>query len=777
MMKFGIGQAVRRVEDRRFLVGQGQFVDDVVLPGMCYGVAVLAAHAHAKIKRVDVSSASLAAGVVCVLTGADVLKDGLGGIGPLFMPEDMGFPKSFRTSRPILVNDKVRSSGDRVAFVVGETLAQARDAAEMVEFEYEPLPAVVDLNEAVASGAPSVWDECPNNRVFTLEFGNKQLTDAAFESAAHVVRLRLANNRLSGNPIEPRSVIGQFQAAEDTFTLYSSNQNPHGLRSILATDILHIEESKLHVISPDVGGGFGVKTPCYPEDALVLWAAKRCGRPVKWIGTRSEALLGDNHARDQTVDGELALDQNGKILGVRAKALHAFGAYTVGSAVAPMVFSMRFIPNAYDFKCVHLVTSAVFTNTAPLTSYRGAGRPEAAYLIERLLAEGARKLGIEQDEIRRRNFIRPDNLPYMSATGFRYDSGEFERTMEMCLEIADWRGFSNRRSEAARRSKLRGRGMAYFIEQGGVFNDRMELHFNPSGGATILAGTHSHGQGHATTYAQLVCEWLGIPIESINVVQGDTKQVPFGRGTYAARSSMVGGCALKAAIDDLIGKASKMAAFLMECSSDDIVFQDGYFNIKGTDRSTTFIEVAKAFYRRAGIPRDLGVGLSGSGSYDTEPPNFPNGCHACEVEIDPETGEVELISYAAVDDAGRIINPLICEGQIHGGIAQGVGQALMEQVVYDSDSGQLLSGSFMDYAMPRASDFPNFKSAFNEVPCATNPLGVKGIAEAGTIGAPPALVNAIMDALAPLAISTLDMPFTPASVWGALQQKSAHKGD
>ena len=722
-MKFGVGQAVRRVEDRRFLVGEGRFVEDIVIPGMCHGVVVLSPHAHARIVRVDTSVASQAPGVVCVLTGADVAKDGLGGIGPLFMPEDMGFPKAFRTSRPILVDDKVKCSGDRVAFVVAETLAQARDGAEMIDIEYDALPAVVSIDAAVVPGAPVVWDEIPGNVVFKLEFGSKQAADAAFQQAEHVVRLRLANNRLSANPIEPRTVIGQYHPAENSYTLHSTNQNPHGLRSILAEGVLRIEESKLHVISPDVGGGFGVKTPCYPEDALVLWAAKRCRRTVKWVATRSEALLSDNHARDQSVEGELAFNGDSKILGVRANALHALGAYTIGSAVAPMVFSMRFAPSVYDIKAAYLATSAVFTNTSPLTSYRGAGRPEAAYLIERLIEKAARTIGMDPVEMRRRNFIRPDSLPYTSATGFRYDSGHFQETMELCLQRADWAHFEGRRREAARQGKLRGRGMAYFIEQGGVFNDRMELHFNPSGGATILAGTHSHGQGHATTYAQLVSEWLGIPIESIAMVQGDTKQVPFGRGTYAARSSMVGGCALKAATNEVIGKAKKMAAFLMECAADDVMFEQGQFKIGGTDRTMPFVEVAKAFYRRGGVPRDLGVSLAGAGSYDTEPPNFPNGCHACEVEIDPETGSLELLSYTAVDDCGRVINPMICEGQVHGGIAQGVGQALMEHVIYASDSGQLLSGSFMDYAMPRASHFPDLSTAFNEVPCATNPLG------------------------------------------------------
>ena len=775
-MKFGIGQAVRRVEDQRFLIGEGSFVDDFALTGMCHAVAVMSPHAHALIRKIDVSTATRAPGVVCVLTGADVTADGLGGIGPLFMPEDIGFPKGFRTSRPILVSDKVRCSGDRVAFIVAETLAQARDAAELIEIEYEAIPAVVELQDAVAAGAPTLWDECPGNIAFKLEFGGKPATDAAFAKAAYTVSLQLENNRLSGNPIEPRSVVGQFHPASDSFTLHSANQNPHGLRSILAGDVFHIPESKIRVISPDVGGGFGVKTPCYPEDALVLWAAKRCRRPVKWIASRSDALLGDNHGRNQIVDGEIALDEHGRILAVRANALHAFGAYMVGSAVAPMVFSMRFIPSVYDFKAAHLVTNAVFTNTAPLTSYRGAGRPEAAYLIERLLDKAARKIGIDPVEIRRRNFICPDALPYTTATGFRYDSGEFEQTMDLCLQRSDWDHFEVRRNDSKNRGKVRGRGLAYFIEQGGVFNDRMELHFDPTGGATIVAGTHSHGQGHATTYAQLVSEWLGIPFDSINLIQGDTKQVPFGRGTYAARSSMVGGCALMLAVEEVVERARKMAGFLMECEPGDVTFKDGAFKIAGTDRSMPFVEVAKAFYRRAGIPKELGVGLAGSGTFGTEPPNFPNGCHACEVEIDLETGAVQLVRYTSVDDAGRVINPMICAGQIHGGIAQGVGQALLEHVIYSADSGQLLSGSFMDYAMPKAANFPNFESAFNEVPCKTNPLGIKGVGEAGTIGAPPAVINAILDALAPYGVESIDMPATPSRIWGCLQ-KASHKRD
>jgi len=769
--KFGIGQPVRRVEDQRFLVGAGRYVDDIVLPRQCYGVLVLSPHAHARIKRIDTAQARAAEGVIAVLTGVDAEADGLGKIPPV-MPEDMGGPKGYRTMWPLLVSDKVRAVGERVAFVIAETGVQARDAAELVEVEYDMLPAVTAVEEAVKEGAPSVWDECPGNVSFTLMFGSKDATDAAFAKAAHVVALKLVNNRVSPAAMEPRAALGEYRAADEAYTLYTTSQNPHGNRSLLAGAVFRIPETKLRVVSPDVGGGFGMKFGAYPEDALVLWASRRCGRPVKWVETRAEAFLSDSHGRDQVVEGGLALDGEGKILALRVRGMHAMGSHVVGAAVVCPVFSTRLATGVYDIPALHATSQAVFTNTTPLAPYRGAGRPEATYLIERLIDRAAAELRLDPAEIRRRNYIAPQNMPYKTPTGITYDSGDFARVMDECLKLADWNGFPARAAASKKAGKLRGRGLAYFIEEAAVFNERMDLRFDPSGMVTILAGTHSHGQGHATTYAQMVSEWLGVPFSSIRFVQGDTDQVPIGRGTYGSRSSMVGSNALKKAADGIIEKAKAMAAHLMEAAPADVEFTDGQFRIVGTDRTMSLVDTAKAFYRPMFLPPQFGVGLEASGSFASEPPNYPNGCHTCEVEIDPESGTVEIVRYTAVDDVGLVLNHLLAEGQIHGGVAQGVGQALMEQVAYDS-SGQLVSGSFQDYAMPRADTVPEITSALVEVPAATNPLGVKGCGEAGATGAPPAVIHAILDALRPLGVDHIDMPATAARVWQAIAHARA----
>jgi carbon-monoxide dehydrogenase large subunit len=770
MAGFGIGQPVRRVEDERFLTGGGCFVDDVDLPRQCHAVLVLSPHPHAIIKGLDPSAALCSDGVLCVLTGEDVAADGIASMMPRVMTEDFGGPKGYRTPRPLLAKDRVRCVGDRVAFVVAETAAQARAAAELVVVDYEPLPSVVGVEDAIAPDAPKLWADCPTGNVCcTIAFGDKAATDAAFEQAAHRVTLRLVNNRVSANSLEPRGAIASYRPSDGSYTLYASSQNPHGVRAV-AAQVLGIAETKIRVISPDVGGGFGLKGNPHPEDVLVLWASRRCRRPVKWTPTRSESLMSDCHGRDQVVFGEMALNSDGIVLGLRVKALHAVGAFIAATGAIPLLFSMRFLPNVYDIPAVDLETKGVFTNTSPMTSYRGAGRPEAAYVIERLLDRAASEMGIDSAEIRRRNFIRPEAMPYRTATGYRYDSGEFARIMEKCLELADWSGFAARRHGSEATGLLRGRAVSYYIEQGGNFNDRMELRFDPGGAVTIVAGTHSHGQGHATTYAQMVTDWLGVPFDTIRFVQGDTDAVPFGRGTFAARSSMIGGCALLMAANGIIAKAKPMAAALLEAAPEDIVFETGLFRIAGTDRSIALREVAKAFYQPAGLVDKFGVGLEASGTFATDPPNHPNGCHACEVEVDPETGSVTVDRYTVVDDVGRIINPMICEGQVHGGLAQGIGQALLEEIVYDRASGQLLTGSFMDYGMPRASDFPSFTVGFGEVPCTTNPLGIKGIGEAGAIGTPPTIINAVLDALRPLGVEHVDMPASPCRVWQAVQR-------
>ena len=780
MNRYGIGQPVTRVEDQRFLTGRARYVDDIQLPRMLHGAVVMSPHAHAHIRSIDFSKAMQVPGVHLVLTGEDAKKDKLGGIPPLFMPEDMGGPKGYRTFRPLLEPAKVRYVGDRVAFVVADTPELARIAAEKVEVEYEPLPAAVGVQDAAKDGAPKVWDDnALGNVAFPLMMGNKEATEAAFARAKHTVSVRLHNNRITANAMEPRAALGDY--ADGSYTLYTSSQNPHGVRSILAGAVFRMPENKLRVVSPDVGGGFGMKGDTYPEDALVLWASRRLGRPVKWVATRTESLLGDNHGRDQLVSAEMALDESGRILAIRMQALHAVGACVTNAGVVPVLCALRNIPNVYVVPAMLVASKAVFTHTTPLGPYRGAGRPEAAYVTERLMDEAARKLGLDPVEIRRRNYIPPSAMPYNTtanwtvggAVGWTYDSGEFARLTDRCLELADWSNYSKRKSESERKGRLRGRALIYYLEDSGVFNERMELRFDPSGTLTIVAGTHNHGQGHATTYAQLVSDWLGVPFESIRLVQGDTDMVSFGRGTYASRSAMLGGSALKGAADAILEKAKPLAAHMMEVSPQDISFAEGNFTVTGTDKKIALVDVAKAFHRPAGPTTKFGTGLDASGS-SAAPPTFPNGCHACEVEIDPETGVVEIERYAVVDDVGRVINPMICHGQIEGALAQGIGQALMENVVFDPESGQMLSASFADYAMPRAGDLPHhYELDFIDVPAQTNPLGVKGVGEAGCVGAPPAVMNAILDALRPLGVTHLDMPATPRRVWEAIKEAEA----
>jgi carbon-monoxide dehydrogenase large subunit len=772
--KFGIGQPVSRLEDPRFITGRGRYVDDIGLPQQCYGVVVMSPHAHARIKSIDTANAKAAPGVVAVLTGADVEADKLGSFSPI-MPEDMGGPKGYRTLRSILSVGKVRSVGERVAFVVAETLAQARDAADLVEVDYEPLPSVVTLEDAVKPGAPAVWDEAPNNVSVALMMGNKEATDAAFANAKHVVTLKLNNSRVSANTIEPRAAIGQYHPDSGNYTLYSTSQNPHGTRAHVAGNVLKVPENKLRVISPDVGGGFGMKNGNYPEDALVCWASRRCsGRPVKWVATRSESFLGDAHGRDQVVTGELALDEKGKILGMRMNALHAMGSHLFEASIVVPLFALKLAPGVYDIPAVHAVAQAVLTNTAPMAPYRGAGRPEATFLIEQLIERAARVIGVDSIEIRRRNFIPASAMPHKLHSGIAYDSGDFMRVMDDCLRLADWNGFPKRAAESKKNGKLRGRGIGYFVEEAAIFNDRMVIRFDPSGTLMIIAGTHSHGQGHQTVYAQMVHEWLGVPIESISFVQGDTNEVAVGRGTYGSRSMHVGGNALKRAADAIIEKAKPMAAMMMEAAAGDIEFKDGSFHIVGTDRSLPLTAVAQSLHRPMFLPPQFEVGLEASGTFAAEPSNYPNGCHVCEVEIDPETGVVTLARYASVGDVGKIMNSLLCEGQIHGGVAQGVGQALMESIVFDA-GGQLVTGSFQDYAMPRADDFPDFLSELTEVPATTNPLGIKGAGEAGATGAPPAVISAILDALRPFGIEHIDMPATPNRIWQAIHKARAIK--
>jgi carbon-monoxide dehydrogenase large subunit len=762
------GQALARVEDRKFLTGRGCYIDDFELPLQAHGVVVYSSHAHARIKSIDTARAARSPGVLGVLTGHDIARHGLGGLPPLFMPEDTGGPSAYRTIRPLLVQHEVRHVGDRVAFCVAETLAQARDAAELIEIDYEPLPSIVDLSAAVAEGAPVVWDAVPNNVCFALKMGDAAATEKAFAAASHNVRLRLVNNRVTAAPLEPRGAIGQHNSADESYVLYSSTQNPHRVRETLAKFVFHLPESSFRVIGPDVGGGFGMKGDTYPEECVVLLASRLTGRPVKWIPSRNDAFILDSAGRDQVVDAEMALDSEGRILAIRAAALHNLGAYMVGAALVPLVFSLKLIPSVYRVPVVDLTTRGVFTNTAPTTPYRGAGRPEAIYVTERLLDLAADDLGIDPAEIRQRNFIDKAAFPYRSPTGMTYDSGDFHANAEACCRLADWDGYAFRRDSSARNHKLRGRAIISYIEDTGVFNDRMELRFDPSGAVTIVAGTFSHGQSHATTYSQCVSDWLGVPLDQIRFLQGDTDQVSFGRGTYASGSAIIGGNALRLAADEVIAKTRTLAGFLLEASADDLEFHEGSFRVAGTDRSISLKDVAKTSFHPARLPKGFRAGVEACAYFAAEPPGYPNGCHICEVEIDPATGAVTVDRYAAVDDFGRLINPLVVSGQVHGALVQGLGQALGEHMVYDA-AGQLLTASFMDYAMPRASEVPPFVLEFNEEPCRTNPLGVKGAGEGGCVAAPPVVINAMLNALRTLDIRHIDMPATAHRIWQAIQ--------
>ena len=773
MAQFGIGQPVPRTEDPKFLKGQGRYVDDISLTNQAHGYVLRSPHAHARIKSIDTGAAKAAPGVLDVVTAAELDADGVGPIPCVVMPVAFGGPPAQQVAHPILAHDRVRHVGDPVAFVVADTLEQAKDAAELIAVDYEILPAVTATADAGKPGAPQLWDHIENNVWFDMERGDREATDAAFEKAAHVCRLTAVNNRLSPNTMEPRCSLAEYSSAGDRYTLYTSSQGPHQLRPGLAGAVFHKPNNNFRVVCPDVGGGFGMKGNIFPEDALVLWTAQRVGRPVGWTGDRSESLLSDTHGRDAVAEAELALDSDGRILGLRVKSVHAMGAYLSYHAPVPPVFGSTVFVGIYQVPAVHATIRAVFTNTPWTGPYRGAGRPEAIYVIERLIDQAARELNIDPAEIRRRNMVPADAMPYQTKLMMVYDSGDFEAAMDKSIDLADWQGFEARRAESDRAGKLRGIGLTYFIEPGAPFNERMEVHFDEGANVTIVAGTHSHGQGHATAYAQMVHEWLGVPFDSIRLVQGDTDTVSFGRGTYGSRSMTIGGSALKDAADRIVEKARSMAAHVLEAAEADIEFADGTFTVAGTDKKIELVDVAKASYAPVGWPAEFGVGLEAAGSFAPTAPNFPNGCHICEVEVDRDTGHVELVRYSAVDDSGVIINPMLLEGQLHGGLAQGVGQALLENMAFDPESGQVLSGSFMDYCMPRADDLPYFTLGDSDAHCTTNPLGVKGAGESGTVAAVPAVIHAILDALKPYGVTDMALPATPERVWQAMRQGKA----
>ena len=768
-MRFGIGQPVTRKEDARFLTGQGRYVADIDFVRQAHAVLVFSPHAHARIRGIDKVAAEQMPGVHAVLTGEDWAADGLGTLEPEAMADDRGVPLGFRTKRPPLAQGRVRYVGERVAVVVAATEAEARDAAELVSVDYEVLPAVVRADEAMRPGASLVHDGAPSNISFTLRMGNADAVDAAFARARYVTRLALHNNRLTAVTMEPRGCIGDYDPGTRRYTLYTSTQAVHRVRQVLAENILHCPENRVRVIARDVGGGFGMKA-MYPEDAITVWAAHRIGRPVKWISTRSEAFLGDMQGRDQRVTAELALDEEGRFLALRWSGAHNIGAYIEGAGAIPLIFSLKLASTVYDIPAVAVTSSLVFTNTAPTHPYRGAGRPEAVYVMERLVDQAAREMRIDPAELRKKNLIRPEAYPYETRTGWIYDTGNYAAAMAKCLALADWDGYAARRAHSEAAGKYRGRSIVYYVDNTGVFNERMELRFDPSGELTIVAGTLSHGQGHETTYAQMAAEWLGVPEDKIHLLQADTDEVAIGRGTYASRSMMIGGSALRAAADEVIERGKRFAAHFMEADAADIAFADGAFTIAGTDRSMPIEQVAQMSFIPVGLPSELGVGLQGAGAFSSDMPSFPNGCHICEVEIDPETGAVELDRYTVVDDCGTVINPLLAKGQIMGGVAQGVGQALYEDVVYDRDSGQLLTGTLMDYGIPRADTMPRVTVDFSPVPSTTNPLGAKGVGEGGTVASTPTVMNAILDALAPLGVTDVPMPATPERIWRAIQE-------
>jgi len=780
-----IGASVRRKEDYRFLTGAGQYTDDVNPPNHVHAFFLRSPHAHAKIRKIDTAKAKSAPGVVAIYTADDLT--GVNGLpcGWLITGTD-GKPMN-EPPHPVLAQGKARYVGDPVALVIAETPNQAKDAAELIDVDYEVLPAVVNIVDALKPGAPQLHDGAPGNRCYTWALGDKAAVDAAFAKAAHVTKLDIVNNRLIPNAIEPRAAVASYSRGDDSYTLYVTSQNPHVERLLMTAFVLGLPEHKVRVIAPDVGGGFGSKIYLYPEETAMVWASKRVNRPIKWAAERSESFLADAHGRDHVTHAELALDKDGKFLAMRVHTTAAMGAYlsTFASCI-PTILYATLLAGQYTTPAIYAEVTAAFTNTAPVDAYRGAGRPEATYVVERLVHQAGIDLGIAQDEIRRRNFIR--SFPYQTPVALVYDTGGYDATLDGAMKTADVAGFPARRAEAAKRGKLRGIGYASYIEACGIAPSNVagalgaraglfeagEVRVHPTGSVTVFTGSHSHGQGHETTFAQVVAAKLGIPIENVDVVHGDTGRVLFGMGTYGSRSLSVGGTAIVKALDKIVAKGKKIAAHLLEAAETDIEFKDGKFAVAGTDKSKAFGEVALAAYVPHNYPLDkLEPGLNETAFYDPTNFTFPAGTHICEVEIDPDTGIVRIVNFSACDDFGNIINPMIVEGQVHGGLTQGIGQAMLENCVYDKDSGQLLTGSLMDYALPRADDVPSFKVDTKVTPCTHNPLGAKGCGEAGAIGAPAAFMNAVHDALGAAGVKYLDMPATPHRVWQAIRSAKA----
>jgi carbon-monoxide dehydrogenase large subunit len=780
----GIGARVARKEDKRFITGAGRYVDDMVVPGMKHAAFVRSPHAHAKITGIDIKAAQAMPGVIAVLTGKELQTDGIGNLicGWMIHSKD-GSPMNMGAWSP-LATETVRYVGDAVAIVVAETKGQARDAAEAVDISYEELPAVTDAVSALEAGAPQIHPEAKGNLIYDWEIGEAKATDEAIAKAAHVTKMKIINNRLVPNAMEPRAALGHYDKAEDHYTCWTTSQNPHVARLVMSAFYNVAPENKLRVIAPDVGGGFGSKIYIYPEEIVCLWASKKSGVPVKWVADRTESFLTDAHGRDHVSEVQMAFDADNRMTALKVDTIANFGAYmSLFSSAVPTYLYATLLSGQYVIPNIHANVRAVYTNTAPVDAYRGAGRPEATYLLERIVETAARELGVSPAELRRKNFIR--EFPYQTPVIMNYDAGDYEASLEAAMKAADYAGFAKRREEAKSRGKLRGIGMSCYIEACGIAPsaavgslgagvglwESAEVRVNAVGTVEVLTGSHSHGQGHETTFAQLVADRFGVGIDTVSIVHGDTDKVQMGMGTYGSRSGAVGMSAIVKALDKVEAKAKKIAAHLMEADESDVVIENGECKVAGTDKSVPWFQVALAAYTAHNLPEGMEPGLKEGAFYDPSNFTFPAGCYVCEVEIDPDTGRTEIVQFVAADDFGNIINPMIVEGQVHGGIAQGVGQALLEGTQYDPTTGQLVTASYMDYTMPRADDLPSFQVSTSNTPCPSNPLGIKGCGEAGAIGSPPAVINAITDAIGN---NDLNMPATPQKVWAALKAATRH---
>jgi carbon-monoxide dehydrogenase large subunit len=769
MGEFAIGQGVPRFEDPRLIQGGGTYTDDIKLPNMAHGIVLRSQHAHARIKSIDATAAKAAPGVLAVLTAADVKANGYGELPTHHNLKRRGGEPMYKQSYPILADGFVRWVGDSIAFVVAETVAQALDAAELIEVDFEVLPSVTSTADAVKPGAPKVWADAPDNISFVELIGDKAATEAAFEKAAHVVKHKFVINRVTAATMEPRGAVGDFHKASGRYTIYTAIQRPHNTRTDLAK-LLRVPESQVRIVTGDTGGSFGMKSPLFPETPLVLLASKLTGRPVKWISTRSESFTSDAQARDNVTEAELALDKTGVFLGMRVKTIAAIGAYLQTNM--PAFFqNAGTLAGCYRTPAMYVDITAVFSHTNPIRPYRGNGRPEAAFVIERMVDVAADELGIDPAELRRKNYISAAQMPFKTGLTFIYDSGEFEKNMDLALALADYKGFKARKAKSRKDGKLRGFGISNTIERAAAAStEGAEVRFDRSGSVTLISGSNSQGQGHETVFKQLVCDRLGIDPSEALYQQGDTDQLFYGEGTGGSRSSAMAGSAFHMAAEKIVTKAKKIAAFQLKVGEADLKYEDGVFSSTKTNQTLTMKEIAKLSVDPNKIPKDMEVGLIATATYTAPVANYPNGCHTCEVEIDIETGKVDIVRYAVIDDVGTVLNPMLLHGQIHGGIAQGAGQILMEDIHFDSD-GQIVTGSFMDYAMPHAHDFPPMKVEANPVPTKTNPLGVKGAGEAGAVGAMPCIANALVDALSEFGVKNMPMPATPEKVWRAMQPK------